>query len=178
MSHINWDVTIRFDPNSLEPSTQHGIPVPSYGNYGGPNYSAGVEGGTPPEGPNPFPAPADDLDNLFWQHDLDYKHATSPTDIAQADVNLVKALSDPAVFADDLEALLYDAFATLAIVGKILTTELPYVDPGDLPALAGAAQLAIQNFETGLAETPGNEARSLHGAFHVFEAQFADLLHV
>ena len=34
---INWDVTIRFDPNSQEPSTQHGISVPSYGNYGGPN---------------------------------------------------------------------------------------------------------------------------------------------
>ena len=42
MSHINWEVTTRFDPNSLEPST-HGIPIPSYGNYGGPNYSAGVE---------------------------------------------------------------------------------------------------------------------------------------
>jgi hypothetical protein len=42
--HINWEVTTRFDPNSLEPST-HGIPIPSYGNYGGPNYSAGVEGG-------------------------------------------------------------------------------------------------------------------------------------
>src|SRR6516164_7035533 len=41
---INWDVTARFDPNSLVPST-HGIPIPSYGNYGGPNYTAGVEGG-------------------------------------------------------------------------------------------------------------------------------------
>jgi hypothetical protein len=30
---------------------------------------------------------------------------------------------------------------------------------------------AIANFELGLAETPGNEARSLNGAFHVFEAQ-------
>ena len=47
--YINWDVTIRFDPNSVLPSTQHGIPVPSYGNYGGPNYSAGEEGGRTPE---------------------------------------------------------------------------------------------------------------------------------
>jgi hypothetical protein len=31
--HINRDVTTRFDPNSIEPST-HCIPVPSYGNYG------------------------------------------------------------------------------------------------------------------------------------------------
>jgi len=38
------------------------------------------------------------------------------------------------------------------------------------------ATAAIQNFETGLAETPGNESRSLHGALHVFEAHFGDLL--
>ena len=38
--------------------------------------------------------------------------------------------------------------------------------------LAGAA---IQNFETALTETPG-DARSLHGAFHVFEAHHGDFL--
>jgi hypothetical protein len=44
---INWDVTARFDPSSLASSTQgtstHGIPIPSYGNYGGPNYTAAVQ---------------------------------------------------------------------------------------------------------------------------------------
>jgi hypothetical protein len=36
---------------------------------------------------------------------------------------------------------------------------------------------AVGNVETGLAAVPG-EAKSLHGALHVFEHQFLDLLHV
>ena len=79
------------------------------------------------------------------------------------------------------EALLYDAFATLGIAGKILSTpgEPEYLQQnGDLGAVFGAAQAAISNFETGLAETPGHEARSLNGALHVFEAHFGDLLMV
>jgi hypothetical protein len=74
--HINWEVTTRFDPNSLEPST-HGIPIPSYGNYGGPNYSAGVENGRTPETPNP--PPLDALDALFYEHDLVYQHVQDGT---------------------------------------------------------------------------------------------------
>jgi hypothetical protein len=184
---INWDVTVRFDPNSLVPST-HGIPVPSYGNYGGPNYSAGVEGGTTPEGPNPIPAPVDALDTLFWQHDLVYQHVKDglvpppdiPNVIAQADVNLAEGMYALTKTNLDPEALLYDAFGTLSIVGKILTTpsELAYLEarPLDLAAVLTAGQAAIPNFEIGLAETPGNEARSLNGAFHVFEAHFAQQL--
>jgi hypothetical protein len=183
--YINWDVTIRFDPNSLEPSTQHGIPVPSYGNYGGPNYTAGVEGGTTPE--IPFPAPTDDLDLLFYNHDLVYQHfkdqAATIQDVAQADITLVESMyalmQDPTL---DSEALLYASFATLGIVGKILTTpdELTYFQALPLAEqyLVGvlAPREAVENFGIGLAETPGKEARSLHGAFHVFEAHYSDLL--
>jgi hypothetical protein len=182
---INWNVTTRFDPNSLQPST-HGIPVPSYGNYGGPNYSAGVEGGTTPETPT-NPAPVDALDFLFWQHDLVYQHvqngAAPPTAIAPADVLLVEGmygLTQTDFFNNNPEALLYDALGTLTIVGKILTTpeEFAYfktLSPSE-QYLVGvlAPQEAVQNFEIGLAETPGNEARSLHGAFQVFEAHFAE----
>jgi hypothetical protein len=182
---INWNVTTRFDPNSLEPST-HGIPVPSYGNYGGPNYSAGVEGGTTPETPT-NPAPVDALDFLFWQHDLVYQHvkngAAPPTAIAPADVHLVEGmygLTQTDFFNNNPEALLYDALGTLTIVGKILTTPEEFAYFQTLPPseqyLVGvlAPQEAVQNFEIGLAETPGNEARSLHGAFQVFEAHFAE----
>jgi hypothetical protein len=184
---INWDVTARFDPNSLVPST-HGIPIPSYGNYGGPNYSAGVEGGTTPEGPNPIPAPVDALDTLFWQHDLVYQHVKDgfvppqdiPNVIAQADVNLVEGMYALTKTNLDPETLLYDAVATLSVGGKILTTpsELAYLGahPLDATSVLTAVQAAIPNFEIGLAETPGNEARSLNGAFHVFEAHFAQQL--
>jgi hypothetical protein len=187
---INWDVTARFDPNSLVASTQgistHGIPIPSYGNYGGPNYTAGVEGGTTPD--NPIPAPVDALDTLFWQHDLVYQHVkdglVSPQDIpnaiAQADVTLVEGLYALTKTNLDPEAFLYDAVATLTVGAKILTTpsELAYLGahPLDAGAVLTAVQAAIPNFEIGLAETPGNEARSLNGAFHVFEARFAQQL--
>jgi hypothetical protein len=188
---INWDVTIRFNPNSQEPSTQHGIPVPSYGNYGGANYSAGVEGGTTPEPMDLTPAtlPKDPLDWLFYDHDLVYQHVQDglvPQQdvlgaIALADAHLVEGMAALAQTGLEPEALLYDAFATLGIAGKILITpdELFYLqqnNPDDLGAVFGAAQAAISNFETGLAETPGHEARSLNGAFHVFEAHFGDLL--
>jgi hypothetical protein len=184
---INWGVTARFDPNSLVPST-HGIPIPSYGNYGGPNYSAGVENGTTPEGPNPIPAPVDSLDTLFWQHDLVYQHVKDglvapqdiPTAIAQADVTLVEGVYALTKTNLNPEALLYSAVATLSVGGKILTTpsELAYLGahPLDAAAVVTAVQAAIPNFEVGLAETPGNEARSLSGAFQVFEAHFAQQL--
>ena len=184
---INWDVTVRFDPNSLQPST-HGIPIPSYGNYGGPNYSAGVEGGTTPE--IPVPAPVNALDFLFWEHDLVYQHfkddTATPLDIAKADVSLVEGMyfltqSDPAFFSNDAEALLYEGLAALTVGGKILTTpdELAYfqtLPDFDKGVVLQALHEAVPNFETGLAETAGSEARSLHGALHVFEAHFGDLL--
>jgi hypothetical protein len=179
--YINWDVTTRFDPNSLVSSapdiSTHGIPIPSYGNYGGANYSAGVEGGTALSPPSP--PPVDALDTLFWQHDLVLQNTSAtPLDIAQADVTLVEgmyALTQPPTPLDP-EGLLYDAFATIGIVAKILTTptELAYLQahPLDAAVVITAAEAAIPNFEIGLAETPANEARSLNGAFHVFEARF------
>jgi len=189
--YIDWDVTIRFDPNSVLPSTQHGIPVPSYGNYGGPNYSAGEEGGRTPEfGTADYLAhpPKDDLDQLFYAHDLVYQHLTDGTatilQTFDADAKLLEGMytltqKEPALFANDPEALLYEGFATLGILGKIETTpgESGYLQatlpPTEQQLFAAAA---IHNFETGLAEAPGNEARSLHGALHVFETHFGDLL--
>jgi hypothetical protein len=190
--NINWDVTIRFDPNSLVPSTEHGIPVPSYGNYGGPTYTAGQEGGTTPEpGTADYIAnpPTDDLDLLFYTHDLTYQHFADQTanlqDVFVADAALVIGLAEltqtePALFANDPEALLYEAFGTLAILAKIQTTpgESDYLQQNSILSLAQEQLLAgaaIQNFETALTETPG-DARSLHGAFHVFEAHHGDFL--
>ncbi len=188
--NINWDVTIRFDPNSVLPST-HGIPVPSYGNYGGPNYSAGEEGGRTPEfGTAEYFAhpPKDDLDQLFYAHDLVYQHlrdgTATPQQTFDADAKLLEGMyaltqSEPTLFANDPEALLYEGFASVGILGKIETTpgESAYLQstlPQSTELLLAAA--AIQNFETGLAETPGSESRSLHGALHVFESHFGDLL--
>src|SRR5262249_14925178 len=77
----------------------------------------------------------------------------------------------PTLF-DDPEARLYAGLAELTITSKILLTETTAFNglPLDVQFLIGvtAPQEAIQNFELGLAETPGAEARSLNGAFQVF----------
>ena len=71
MSFLSWEDNIHFDPHNTAVAI-HGIPVPTYGNYGGPGYSAGGVGGTTPE-PPPTPQPVDQLDELFYQHDLVYQ---------------------------------------------------------------------------------------------------------
>ena len=125
--YINWEVTTRFDPNSLEPST-HGIPIPSYGNYGGPNYSAGVENGTTPETPNP--PPLDALDVLFYAARSCLSacprwHCTTNSH-CPADVHLVEAMygltqTDPSS-RTTLKHFCTRVLATLTIGSKILTT--------------------------------------------------------
>jgi hypothetical protein len=95
-----------------------------------------------------------------------------------------RILQLPQTVFDDPEARLYAGLAELTIASKILLTEadgfqtLPPDEQPIIEFLIGvtAPQDAIQNFELGLAETPGAEARSLNGAFHVFEAHSAQLL--
>ena len=73
---FNFDY-IHFDGNTL-----------TYGNYGGLNYSAGTEGGTalvPAD-----PAPVDDYDAAFYDHDLVYQTSTDPAVLREADVQLIE----------------------------------------------------------------------------------------
>jgi hypothetical protein len=171
MTFINWDETIRFHPKELGPAKK-GIPLPTYGNYGGPGYSAGEIGGTTPL-LNELTAdtqPKDALDALFYTHDLAYEqNPGSPT----ADLALIQgitALSDEQLA--DPEAQLYAGFATLALVGQLAVSgTLEQLDQSQLGGVLAATQEAVENLEAGLEAIPG-EARSLHGAVHVFEAKF------
>ena len=91
--NINWEPNLFFDPTSLDPFASHGIPIPTYGNYGGPGYTAGTLGGTTPN-PPPNPPPVDQLDGLFYQHDLVFQQfqdgvITDPAALVQASVQLV-----------------------------------------------------------------------------------------
>jgi len=187
--NINWkDATLRFDPNSPDPFATHGIPLPVYGNYGGPNWSAGQVGGTITGNPLIDPPPVDALDALFFAHDFVYQihpnPQTNPADLFArigADVVLVENMhnltfTDPGAPNYDPEAGLYEGLATLGIVGQLALEgalqNLPFTDQLQI---AAATQEAIVNFEAGLAAVPG-EAKSLHGVFHVFEHKFLDFL--
>jgi hypothetical protein len=100
---------------------------------------------------------------------LVYQSTQDPLLRAGADIQLVEGIS--ALTFTDSEAALYGGFATLGILlqlaagGVVLQDEKAIVEE------------AIGNVEAGLAAVPG-EAMSLHGAFHVLEHQFLDLLHV
>ena len=184
--NINWEPNLFFDPTSLDPFASHGIPIPTYGNYGGPGYTAGTLGGTTPN-PPPNPPPVDQLDGLFYQHDLVFQQfqdgvITDAAALVQASVQLVFGMSaltytDPGSPNYDPAAGLYEGLGTLAVVSQLLvdTGAFPTLPPPVQEQIAIATQEAVTNFEAGLAAIPG-EAGSLHGALHVFEHKFADTL--
>jgi Ca2+-binding RTX toxin-like protein len=61
----------------------------TYGNYGGPNYSSGVVGGTITE---TSPPPVDAYDAAFYLHDLAYQGSSDPAVRIPADVQLAESL--------------------------------------------------------------------------------------
>ena len=170
--NINWvDSTLRFDPKSPDPFATHGIPLPVYGLYGGPNWSAGQIGGTVT---STSPPGVDALDELFKTHDFLIQNATNLPQIIDAHVQLVVGMqaltyTDPGQPGYDAEAGLYEGFATLGILLQLAAFNVV------LPNQNVIVEEAIENFEAGLAAVPG-EAKSLHGAFHVFEHQYLDFL--
>ena len=107
--HINWEARSYFDFNSLDPFATHGIPLPTYGNYGGPNYSAGEVGGKI-TGTSADPPPVDPLDALFKTHDLVYQTTQDPLARATADVQLV----------ENMYALTFTALATLTTTPRLV----------------------------------------------------------
>jgi hypothetical protein len=183
-TQFNWDPRIFFDPTNLNDifATQ-GIPIPTYGNYGGPGYTAGTIGGTVTGTVPPDPPPVDPLDALFYAHDFAVQEANGNLQlIVQASVALViqmdttlQNLIDPNSANYDPAVQLYEGLATLAVIGQLIAPGWPSIDSGTQGQIVLAAQHAVVNFEEGLAAIPG-EAGSLHGALQVFEHKFADML--
>jgi hypothetical protein len=183
VGNINWDPNLLIDPTDLtNPFATHGIPYPTYGNYGGPTYTAGTIGGTTPPPPNPNPPPVDALDALFYAHDFALQQANGNLPaIVGASIQLVIQMdTDPDVLAlihSDPAAQLYEGFATLGVVSQLIATPdaWKFISTGIQDQIKTAAQHAVTNFEEGLAAIPG-EAGSLHGIFNVFEHTFAQSL--
>ena len=117
MSLINWEDAFNLH-NPLNVFATRSILVPTYGNYGGPAYTAGQFGATTPE-PSELTAatqPLDQLDALFYQHDRAYQHFSQGKgtflDIVSADVRLILNMAaltytDPADSSYDPDAGLF-----------------------------------------------------------------------
>jgi hypothetical protein len=185
--NINWDPHLSFDPTSLDPFATHGIPIPTYGNYGGPGYSAGTIGGTVTGTVPPDPPPMDPLDALFYAHDFAVQEAQANPDptaaaalIVGATIDLVHEMDalkliNPSEASYNPAAQLYEGLATLAVVSQIIAPFWGSIGSQFQNEIIAATQHAVVNFEEGLAAIPG-EAGSLHGALQVFEHKFADML--
>lgn len=106
---INWLI--------LSPPDQE-VQIPTYGNYGGPDYTGGLL--RQPGEPVSFEAPPiDPLDALFLQHDREVLLADTPLEQAEADLKLITEimlLPDDAVSG---EGDFYAGAAILAMIARI-----------------------------------------------------------
>jgi hypothetical protein len=113
--YINWTTDVFIDPVTLVASAgPNGIPVPTYGNYGGPDYSNGTVGGTIPISGGV--APVDNLDALFKLHDFAYQTQLQPPakELPSADLALIHGIESLTGHLD-AEASLYGGAAILGI---------------------------------------------------------------
>src|SRR5262249_56588227 len=144
MSHINWDKDVFINPVTLTASaTPPGIPVPTYGNYGGPDYSNGMVGGSIPFPPDPanLPKPAvDNLDTLFYFHDFAYQTQLPPgaKELPSADLALIHGIEGLTGHLD-AEASLYGGAAILGVAAFMAANGHPLSPLESFVATATAA---------------------------------------
>jgi hypothetical protein len=160
MTYINWDSPLHFNPHTFEVGKK-GIPVPSYGVYGGPGNTSTTN-----------ETPKDLLDAAYQEHDAAYALATDTDALSAADAELLLDILALDLNGDlsDPEAALYAGFSSLAFVGQLaLRSDLEVLGDELVPIVVNA----IDNVGTGLPAVQ-NEGRSLHGALHIFEHKFLD----
>jgi hypothetical protein len=141
--HINWTTDVYINPVTLTASASPpGVPIPTYGNYGGPDYSDGSVGGTIPiTGALP---PVDKLDKLFFRHDLAYQQNPSATEIPSADLALIHGIEHLTTTHQlGAEASFYAGAAILGVVAFMALNGHP-LSPGELLLAEATAQHDIQ----------------------------------
>jgi len=146
MMSINWLVTV---------PTPKGVDIPTYGNYGGPNYTNGrvLQPGevTPLTTP-----PVDALDALFREHDRAYGKSSDPLFLSHADLDLIRGIAGLSDAQMSDEAHLYGGAAQLAFIDQINNRwrHPELFQPGEEQALA---QNALSNIEQGRVTPERNE---------------------
>ncbi|WP_377119594.1 hypothetical protein [Microvirga arabica] len=146
MMSINWLVIV---------PTPKGVDIPTYGNYGGPNYTDGrvLQPGevTPLTTP-----PVDALDALFREHDRAYGASADPLVLARADLALIRGIAGLTDAELSDEAHLYGGAAQLAFIDQINNRwgHPELFQPGEEELLA---QDALRNIEQGRVTPDGGE---------------------
>ena len=125
MTFINWDKPFKLDLGN------EFLHIPTYGNYGGANYSAGDFGKDPPLDQNgsylsnkEVHNNKDVLDYLFYRHDVASDLADSPAEDRAKDLELIRrigGLNDNQL--DDPEVSFYAGAATIAFSARLLVND-------------------------------------------------------
>ena len=110
---INWLV--------LAPADED-LRIPTYGKYGGPEYSGGKLL-RPGDVPDFTVKPINDLDQLFRRHDIAIREAESSYQQALADLRLIKGILKLPPDAVSGEGDLYAGAAILAMIGRIIVSD-------------------------------------------------------
>lgn len=149
MTFINWS-----KPFELELGNEF-LLFPTYGNYGGANYSSGRFGGDPPLDQNgsylsnkEVHNNKDFLDFLFYRHDVATDLADTPKEDKVKDLELIRrigGLNENQL--DDPEVSFYAGAATVAFSARLLVND---PEPGLAKKLVPYLEDALDNIETGL----------------------------
>ncbi len=149
MTYINWNKPFEFELGN------ESLYAPTYGNYGGDDYSSGRFGKDAPldqDGSYLSNRELDDnkdaLDYLFYRHDVASTLAENSAEQKTADLTLIRGIGDLSDRQlDDPEASLYAGLATVALSGQLL---LNHPKPALAERLVPYLEDALDNIETGL----------------------------
>jgi len=137
---INWDFLV---------PGPGGIPIPTYGEYGGPGYTGG-ERYLPAGSPSPVEAyevrPIDPLDALFRLHDIAYDPVLTPDPNGRVagDLALIEGIAAIPDNQLDADASLYGGLATIFAIEQIATQDHSQLPSNTFDYILGAMS-DIQN---------------------------------
>ena len=168
--NINWTTDVFINPVTLVASAgPGGIPVPTYGKYGGPYFSNGEVGGTIPisGGVVGGVAPVDNLDLLFKMHDLAYQTQFPAQELPSADLALIHGI-EALTGHLDAEASLYGGAAILGIASFMAANGHPLSPVESFVATA----IAAHDIQFGLNHLSSTERAMAAAAVHDIVAAF------
>jgi hypothetical protein len=130
--HVNWSLLV---------SGPGGLPVPTYGNYGGPGFSNGEILSSPDQSVDYSAPPVDELDTLFRTHDMAYD---SPDTLvrAEGDLALIQGIEHLSQTPMSGEESLYAGAALLFATDQLAAVNQhpELLSPGQLVAVAVTSQ--------------------------------------
>ena len=164
--NINWSVLV---------PGPGGVPIPTYGNYGGPGYSNGHVLSSPDQPVDYSAPPVDPLDELFRFHDVAYD---TPSTLvrAEGDLALIQGIEELSLGPLSPEQSLYAGAAILFGIEQLVLVN-GHPELLSQPQLLAAANIAVHDIQYGLGHLEPADAAGLRGWLaEIGSAGLADLL--